>query len=49
MTEEIPLTIFGALVPALDSSDFGLPWMTTQTDLRREKENKTKRNSTGKR
>ena len=37
ITDEIPLTIFGALVPALDSEEFRLPWLTTQTDLRKEK------------
>merc|ERR1712130_73725 len=47
ITDEIPLTIFGALVPALSEADFKLPWLTTQADLRKEK--MMKRSSTGRR
>lgn len=47
ITDEIPLTIFGALVPSLNQTEFRLPWLTTQTDLQKEK--LLKRNSYSKR
>lgn len=42
---EIPLTIFGTLLPKMSETDFRLPWLTTKEELNKERNSFPKRNA----
>lgn len=42
---EIPLTIFGKLLPKMSETDFRLPWLTTKEELNKERNSVPKRNA----
>jgi len=42
---EIPLTIFGKLLPKMSETDFRLPWLTTKEELNKERNSFPKRNA----
>ena len=46
---EIPLTIFGKLLPKMSETDFRLPWLTTKEELNKERNSIPKRNASKRR